>query len=457
MTDELEVLFEAPERKPCTFSLSERLRDDTYMTAKGVSLATITGIGDLSYTRGRTEARVAVSDWSAAQTEEQQRTAFSKKHDIDLTAKDGKYEYSVMYKGERRLLLATDANRQGLEEAESKLTKLIQEKQKELARNFKVAFSQDGEDVEQQWIEKNDCTHERGSMIKARSPHMSELLGIEAALERSRPSHLSPDGKKGTKFYFLLDNYQKDDPSLAYYVGRDEEGRPSIFFEPGANDGRPITEKDARLQGKEERSSIMSLVIHELGHNAQENINFDRPRTEERYALMIGWVPFEDPKDHEKKWMLKGKDGRFYRYDKEHCKDGDVWFLSDSSGQPLDAQGKPTSSIKNAKTFSRSEIGELAAVKPLTYYFPSPSEMITEGLMMFRLDSHNRRELLEKSPQLYRAAKELDQQELNRYYGLDSTGKPKYVRSPEGYVIANNATTRRAIEIFESKVKQGKS
>lgn len=399
------------------------------------------------------EKREGSAEGKKPETESQ---AFERKQGVTIEEKDGKYNFILKIDGQDKQLLTTDADKKGLEKAEIELEKLKKEKTAELEKVFKVSFSKDGEDILKQWVEKDDCSWERGGMIKARSPNLAELSGIEAALYRAQPSHLIKNGDTGVKFYFLTAHYYKYDVALAYHIQQDKNNRQSIYFEPGANDGKPITEKDADRMGKHNLYSIEAVTHHELMHNAQQNSDWNTPSVKEKWARKLGWLPFEDPKTHETKWIFTGKKDELFRRDQDHCKDEFKWCACGKHGELSDSNGKTVPAVKDAKGFSLDQIRDLAEVRPATRYFVNPLEMFDEGGMMYRVNERRRQELLEQSPRIYDAVKEHDQEELTRRYGKDTSGHPKYIRSIAGYPVQNTETVREEVKVWEAKIRETK-
>ncbi|MBX9690728.1 MAG: hypothetical protein K2X27_28695 [Candidatus Obscuribacterales bacterium] len=380
-----------------------------------------------------------------------QISEFENKNALEIVRNANQLEYKISVNGQDKILTKSDASPKGLAEAEKKIAELVDEKIKELEKSFNVAFSKAGDDVVKQWVEKADCSWERGPMVKARSPQLIELYGIQACLTRCQPSDMASTGQ-GVKFHFLEDNYYKDQPVLAYFVGADKDGRPSVYFEPGANNKKPATEKDAERFKRDQLFSIEALTTHELSHNHQAKMGWHTAAEKETLAKAIGWMPFVD-KDGSTEYMMQGKKGEFYRYGKDTCKDSKVWVKCDKSGTPLDDKDLPTT-FKNAKQYRRQEIADRALVKPLTYYFPNPVEMYAEGLMLYRLGDKRREELLRDSPALYKAAKAGDQAEIDQRYGKDPAGQSKKIRTVDGELQENNAENRKSIQDFEDKINK---
>ncbi len=378
--------------------------------------------------------------------------SFEEKNAVEITRNGNKLDYKISYNGKDLLLTSSDASAKGMESAEKKIAELVAEKQTELEKTFNVAFSKAGDDVVKQWVEKADCTWERGDMVKARSPKLFELYGIQACLYRSQPSDISATGN-GIKFHFLEDNYYKNQPVLAYFVYEDKDNRQSVYFEPGANKSKPATEADAERLGRDHLASIEALTTHELAHNHEDKTGWHIPAQKEKLSKAIGWLPLV-AKDGSTDWLFQGKKGELFRYGRDHCKDSKVWVKCDKDGNPLDKDDKVAASFKEAKQYKRTEIAEAALVKPLTYYFPNPIEMYAEGLMLYRLGNKHREELLRDSPALYKAAKSGDQNEIDQRYGLNTNGEAKYIRGVDGLLKSNDAAAQKSIQEFEDKVSK---
>lgn len=397
------------------------------------------------------ERKEGSAENSKALTETQK---FEKKQGITVETRDGKYVYILKIHGQDKELLTTDANSKGLEKAEAELGKLRREKIAELEKTFKVSFSTDGEDILKQWAQKDDCSWERGNMIKARSPNLAELSGIEAALYKAQPSQLTKDGSQGVKFYFLTEHYYKHDVALAYHIQQDKNSRQAVYFEPGANEGKPITEKDADRMKMHHLYSIEAVTHHELMHNAQQNLNWDTPKEKEKWARKLGWLPYEDPNTHETKWIFTGKKDELYRRDQDHCKDSFKWCACGQHGGLQNEQGAGVAKVKDARQYTLDQVRDLAQVRPATRYFVNPLEMFAEGGMKYRINEKRRQELLAESPRLYDAVKEHDQQELIIRYGKDNSGAPNYIRSSSGVLVKNTAEARAEVQEFEDKIRK---
>jgi hypothetical protein len=90
-----------------------------------------------------------------------------------------------------------------------------------------------------------------------------------------------------------------------------------------------------------------------------------------------------------------------------------------------------------------------AAVRPPTFYFDNPLEMAAEGMAMLKEGASSRKELLIKTPVFYKFIKEQDQIDINLAFGLDTNGKAKLIRQPDGKLTANNEAAQKIILEFE--------
>ncbi|MBY0359313.1 MAG: hypothetical protein K2W82_15030 [Candidatus Obscuribacterales bacterium] len=382
---------------------------------------------------------------------------FQKEHAVQVVPSGKYYDYVLSAGGKDQVVLTTDGKPDSLDAAAKKLEQLVIEKQSALTKIFSVTFSAKGENVEKQWIQKPDCTWERGPMIKARSPQLVELAGIEAALYRAQPSQNNSDGTQ-TKFYFLEDNYHKNERILAFYVHSDKNGHGAVYYEPGANLGVPATEKDIERSDQTKFSnneSIEALTLHELSHSHQDRMGWDSGKMA-GIAKEFGWSSFYDKTENETKYLLRGKKGEFYRYGSDHCKDKEAWVCCDKDGKPLDASGKVAGSFKTAKQFTYDQVRDLAEVRPLTWYFPNPKEMFAEGMMFYRSNEERRAQLLRESPTLYAAVKKQDNIESAEAFGKLADGSPKYIRNSEGRWSESTSASRKELADFENKVKAEK-
>ncbi len=374
------------------------------------------------------------------------------RHGVDLSWQGEQLLFHIRVNGEDKKLMQTDRTPQGLAQADRQLDLLVASKLKEIESKFKVTFSQEGEDIEKQVVKENpDGSLDRGAMIAARAPRLDELYGIEAALAHAAPSHLTKDGKEAVKFYFLQEKFVKGDngTTLANYVNKDKNGKPAVYFWPGSADGRMITEADLKKWGAPEEFSIESLLTHELAHNSQYRLDWDQSANLERFSNAIGWAPYEDPATHETIWLIKGKQGDYFKYDKA----GDDWLRCNQQGKLLDGAGKPATAEKDAQHLSTAAVRDEALVRPPTEYFDNAVEMDAEGMRMFRVNSAQRQQLLETSPVLYRFIKEQDQADINLNFGTNEKGQPHKIRLPDGSLSQNVANNSKIVADFERASK----
>lgn len=361
----------------------------------------------------------------------------------------GRLDFRLKAQGEDRLLFSAPDNKNGVDEAGSRLQDLVAAKEVELEKRFRVVFSKEGEPVDKQWVVKPDGTVERGDVIKARAPRLVELYGIEAALPHAAPSYLNEDGQP-LKFAFLQDSYLKgiDANMLANFVDASPEGRPAVYFDPAGNSSGLATEADVKRFGYAQEQSIESTVVHELAHNTQKRLDLDHDKDLVQTFNRLGWVPYADPNTHETLWLIKTRSGDLYRIDDEKQN----WILCDSKGQPLDKERTAVDQTE-AERASAEAVRKEALVYPPTDYFRSPFELDAEALMLFRLNAARRAALLNDSPVLYRLAKEQDQKDIDKTYGANDNGSSKMIRNPDGELVANDAAASAMVAAFEARSK----
>lgn len=385
---------------------------------------------------------------------------FADSNGIDFDYKNNKFHFKLKA-GREIALFVTDGSAAGLKDAETELSKLILKKIAELESTFKVSFSADNEVVEKQWVKNDKGEWERGAEVKARLPRLDELYGIEAALYRAQPSHKAKDNPaRGIKFYFLLDDLTKGERPLATYRSN-RDGGPAIHYYPNSTKGRVVLERDAQFDPTRAMghtyASIEALTMHEISHNHQYVIDWWTV-IEKDVADELGFVSTGEG------WAIKakGKDKSGNRYLYRKNDKTDKWARCDTTGKLI--AGEPE--------LSSAEMRQNALNRPMTYYFPSPSETYAEGVMVLRLGGVYRGSLLAENPALYGVAKRLDQKEIDQIYGMntyldwesgqDQWGRQvwyqvqkersSYIRGADGYLVKNTDANRQAVAQYEQKV-----
>lgn len=345
--------------------------------------------------------------------------------------------------------------KEGLAAADAHLKNLEEQKKADLTKRYGVQFSIEGEDVEKQVLKLNpDQTFERGEMVKARAPSLSELYGVEATLANAQPSHTANDGT-AVKFYFLKDKYVKrdDDSTKANFVKTDKDGKPAVYVWPRATDGMPLTEKDLKVQPDSivEEYSVQSLLTHELGHNTIYRLGWETEKTLVEACKQLGWAPYDDRDSKETIWLIQGKKNDFYK-----LFDGETWIATNAQGKPVDKDGKVVASEDDAHKLPAEEVRQLALYPPPTDYFDNAVEVAAEALMMLRSSQVRRNLLLSRSPVIYEYIKGKDQEDMDLTHGKTGSGESKMIRIPDGTVVANTAEHRKTIKDFEDAVTSAK-
>lgn len=321
--------------------------------------------------------------------------------------------------------------------------------------SYNVKFATPGETIEKQWTQdQTTCKFDRGEMLHSVEPSFPGLFGIEQGLKRSSPSQFTADGKTGTKIYILdkqyMPNIYGNKQVLGVFKPEDKNKQPALYMTP-AGMALPPTEKDA--EGVPEKRNVAWVTAHEITHNSQNNNWAKFPPQDVVDAL--GWNTIK--LEHEGKtvfqwYQLKGQNGELFMHGADDCHSPSTWYLADKEGNRLDAKGNKVEKIKDAEQFTNDEVIARAQVKPITYYFMNPTEMMSEGLTSYRSGPESRAKLAKESPQLYEAAQKYDDAEIAKFYGKDASGKPNHVRMPDGVLVARDQRAIDTIASFESKV-----
>ena len=392
---------------------------------------------------------------------------FATKNGINVSFEKNRFVFTLKAGGDIELF-STRATKDGLDSAKAKLKTLVDAKVKKISDKFDVEFATDGEVIDKQWVKNDKGEWTQDKDVLCRAPRLNELYGIEAALYRAQPSHMGKDGGKPLKFYFLTDDLTKGERPLASWRAN-RNGRPAIHYYPGSCDGRPILERDAPFNPKASLGhaygSIEALTLHEISHNHQNNIGWwtDLQKDE---ADKFGFRDCGTDSDGNRIWALKStrKDSNgepvYYRWNEKTS----VYVACDETGN--DIVGEPE--------ISKSALRKIAAHRPMTYYFPSPSETYAEGVMVYRLGGVYRASLLKENPGLYKVVKRLDQKEIDNVYGhdvryewrqgFDQWGNQvsyqvevsrtsRYIRNSDGNVVANNKKNAKAVQEFEQNTR----
>lgn len=471
---------------------------------------------------------------------EEKARQFALETHVQIVEDEGRFNYLLHARGEAIKLFSTAASLEGLQEGRGKLAGVIDEKLKALKEgDLKATFALENELVEEQKSlavagtdspngeVKGDAVGEvkggqakeakpmQAKRILARTPRLDELWGVEAALARSKPSHLAPGDRLGIKFYFLKDPLYKEEQGYAYYT-TDKDGRKAIYVTPGATDKLRPTDADAPIWARPTRfkpgghyfDTIESLMLHELAHNHQERMGWESgDAVMVRMTESLGYVRAVDPQTGVRVFYIKvplapspvsttpsvstppvspseaatafaipaqSTEEKFAYYRVERPVDaklGKRWLRVNLDGQYLDRDGKVVAAAK-AEAISNADMQKLAMVKPASNYFDNPIEVFAEGMRLFRMGGEARDTLLTEAPLVYQLVKEEDQAELDRFYGfykvhekrtLHKDGKPVtteetdsdqpvYTRNWNGELVKYSAALQEDLRAREAKL-----
>jgi len=403
---------------------------------------------------------------------QQEMQSFSAQHKVNVVEEKGQFVYRINSNGKSSDLFRTAASESGLVDGERKLAALVQAEQGNLKSTYKVDFAPAGEVVGN--VRANVYSAAGSDQIKARSPELFELLGLQSALEKSVPGNIGQDGKP-IKFYFLADKLIQSLNPLATYQ-TDKDGRSSVYIWPAMADIKSITEAD--LSASERRlpftdpsrpDSIASALTHELGHNQFAKLGYNRQGaftdgqtelTDKGIKLVneMGWRRRRDEKDADYNWFLLGKS-------KDDNGQPSTYMISNTTGMmwqfarwrldggAVDAQGKVVPADKG-QTLSTTDMAKEAAVPLPTGYFENPEEEYAEGVKLFRLGPDGRSALRDTSPILYKIIERNDQSEINQSFGAAANGTSIKVRDISGDIVDNSIEEQKRLASFDDSISK---
>jgi len=326
---------------------------------------------------------------------------------VSRSVEDGKfvYHYSVEVNGET-IQLFTGSGDATADSA--KLLEMRDQKLEEVEKQYNVKIGRDGE-----------MTDVDGEQVPLKTPNLGQMYGVESSVQRSAPDVVRADGK----------------PVEIDFTARQGKNPNKGGFADGS---RVVIEPNGGISTPDQ---VMRVFMHELAHNGQFRLYGDDKTYETSYAAQLGYVKAGDT------WLLVTKDGRYF---KSIPNEGGVgssgWARTDKDGNPLDADGNPSA---NPQIITNEEAADIALVKPATGYFPNPAEAGAEATAKFRGGEETRAELLACNPDLYEVIKKLDQLDINKTYGLDESGQPKFIRNADGLIVPNTPENLAQVQQFE--------
>jgi hypothetical protein len=188
--------------------------------------------------------------------------------------------------------------------------------------------------------------------------------------------------------------------------------------------------------------------------------DIETTETEKARYERLGWKELKNPSG-DTEWAVEGKDHHFYV-----CAEGAngerVWIRVNSEGVPVDAKGNlivkaeddpktiEKNILKSGVLLSDLEMRPLMKIWPITPYFTTPEEELSESESFFHTKG-NRGFLARYDWALYLESKNLDQERINEANGVGPNGEPLYIRSPDGKIVPNDEAHRAEVEKFEEQ------
>lgn len=369
--------------------------------------------------------------------EKQELTKVEKDRGVTVEKKGDEFIYHLKANGKDEVVLKTEASLKGLKDGDTALQQQIKSKEAQLTGTYHVHFSEENKNGY-----LRDTNQPNLGYVQTRLPRLDELEGVEAALKHSAPAQLieNRSASEGVKFYFLQ---EKAIGAAAFYT-TDTEGKPAVFMEPNK---RYPTEVGA--QGNQTRGTIQAVLTHELAHNSQHKTGWDDPETKAAVAAKIGWVKSENSNEY----YLKDKQGHLFKNAETSTLKQPDYVQCNIKGEPVDANGivVEASKAKHLRSGDENDRGPdtmfgNALVRPMTHYFPTPTEMFADGMQAFRLDQAHRANLLRESPLMYRACKQEDQKEISAAYGWG-----RMIRDTNGELVRDTPQEQLKIQTFEKQ------
>lgn len=389
------------------------------------------GNGNTDATAGRGDRPISMNS--------PELTRFARANELDVTrAPNGQLELSVRTNGERQVLTRFDPTMRGLEGAQEQLKRLTEGKITEIKDRFGVDIARAGERTPPQQILQPNGEVRTGKPLETRDPTYRELLGIESALNVSEPGQNPIDGRPAVKFFFpAKENYYKGAMARGTYEA-DKGGRPVVVWEPGMLKDLPTTEADAFFNPERGHQGIQGVTTHEVAHNSE--INIHKIFGEDNVNQLMGWVKtmVKGPGGQMfPEWSVKGKNGETMTPARDTLTARDPkWTVRDQNGKVI---GK----------ISPLEAMERALMRPATGYLESPSEMLAEGLTMYRLGGQHREAFMKNSPHFYDLIKSFDQSEMDRL-----TGEGKNMRSFDGRMVPRTPENLESLRVREEEARK---
>lgn len=279
-------------------------------------------------------------------------------------------------------------------------------------------------------------------MSEVRTPNFSQLAAIEHSLQRSLPADSE---KRSGVIGWVKELFDNDRVKIGLAVEDTDPKSLARYF-----DGNASKDILPRIVIDPDSHSSPYVYMHELAHHGQAGFWNSDDRSSDRwksYMTKLGWVQAE---------------GRELRLTNDsppqmfHCaqddKKGYVWTRMDDKGNFLDAAGKRVDSEEKAQKITNDEMNRRALVGPPDdrAYMKNPLEHGAELVTNLRNNENTRAALLRYNSHAYGIAVELDQKEIDGFYGVDWFGKSRRIRMPNGEIVENNEKARMELEVWES-------
>ncbi len=334
-------------------------------------------------------------------------------------------------------------NDNGIEEARILASSLLNYYLVSLRNDFNVDFGHFGETATHQWglNEKNQLVPIKA--LFARPPRLDELKAVHAALEYSWPASAQADEQVPLKILFVNDELVKgDDVGARLKFG--DDGRPILFITPALCGHGASTEKDVFEDSSE---SWQLTIMRELAWKTLADCKKLPLSTEDCESL--GWI---EVSRNDGLYILATTGGEYFYPNPDPQNPGQAWLKVNKSGEYVNENEQKVASSSEIIFKSAEEIALAALIPPPGVFFHSPEEELADALCRFRLGEKNKAAMLKRSPAVYRLAKEVDQDSINRWY-VPTKNYSGVIRAASGALIDHSKENLDQILKFEQNAR----
>lgn len=313
----------------------------------------------------------------------------------------------------------------------------INNKMAQLVTKYGISFGEAQQSYEYAYTDANTDTTRRVE-TKLRLPTLDQLKTLENVL--SKYSHLDV---RGMRFNFISGSGEGSKVSEWGWYHSSKDGIPQIYFGP------------SNLRDSNGWDAFEGTALHEIAHHLQSK-RFTGKNGKDVPKKMLDFFGADYNADQSPN-RLKDSKGSVWESASTRIKDKDGNHYYSTRWYPV-VDGKINKDLSKARTSQQMHDSMPADKRPCTKYFTNTWEAHAEALAMLL---QNPKMLYERNRNLYTAAREWDQDDINARHGykvdarnrplVDGNGKPvpNMIRGAGGGVVDNNDANRDAVKKME--------